>query len=149
MSEADILDRRLRDLYDEIDPLPEHVLEAALGAFVWRTIDAELAELAADSSLTTSSVRGDQSARLLTFESDNLTIEVEIAQTGSTRRIVGQLVPPTPASIEVQTPDTTPVTVEADALGRFAVSDVPAGLMRLTVVRPGAEPHVTTRWASI
>ena len=50
-------------------PFPS-VLAAARGSFTWRTIDAELAELAYDSALDTerlTAVRSADTARLLTF----------------------------------------------------------------------------------
>ena len=41
----------LRRVTNELDPIPEHVLTAAHAAIGWRTIDAELAELIADSAV--------------------------------------------------------------------------------------------------
>ena len=41
----------------EADPVPEHVLAAARGAWTWRTIDQELADLVFDSATELSGVR--------------------------------------------------------------------------------------------
>src|SRR3954447_12070309 len=40
----------LRALLTRMDPVPDRLDEAARAAFTWRTIDAELAELMADSA---------------------------------------------------------------------------------------------------
>ena len=46
----DALLAALRRIPRHADPVPGPVLEAARGSFTWRTIDAELAELAYDSA---------------------------------------------------------------------------------------------------
>src|SRR6185312_17019847 len=86
----------LRNVVDQADPIPEPVVAAAKAVFTWRTIDAELAELVADSFVTAAGTRTADAARLLTFQADDTEVEVEIAATGATRRITGQLVPPGP-----------------------------------------------------
>ena len=49
----------LGEMIDEIDPVPPEVMRAGYAAFIWRTVDAELAELAEDSMLAgAGSVRG-------------------------------------------------------------------------------------------
>jgi hypothetical protein len=148
VSDVETLEARLRAMYEALDPVPEHVVDAAIGAYAWRTIDADLAELAGDSALAASSVRGADAARLITFEAPGLTLEIEIAQVGERRRILGQLVPPTTAEIRVEGPAGS-VAVTADERGRFAAADVPAGLTRLVVDRAGTEVTVTTRWIAI
>ena len=47
----------------ESDPVPEHVLAAARGAFTWRTIDQELADLVFDSATELTGVRDHGRAR--------------------------------------------------------------------------------------
>lgn len=149
---------RVRAVFDEIDPVPEHVLYAAIGSYSWRTVDTELARLVADTAATTgstgrtpmlASVRGTtQHARLVTFEAPDLTVEVEVGQTGAKRRLIGQLVPPGPGTVQVLSPTETQ-TVNADVLGRFIAENVPAGPVSLTVTREGATRVVTTTWISI
>ena len=55
------------------------MLAAARAAIGWRTIDAELAELIADSAVDEPAllVRGTAQPRTLTFEAPGLTIEIE------------------------------------------------------------------------
>ena len=72
--------------------MPEHVLAAARGAFTWRTIDQELADLVFDSATELMGVRDHGGTRQLTFQAPGLEIEVMVADP-DTRRLVGQLVP--------------------------------------------------------
>jgi hypothetical protein len=69
----------LRRVIAELDPIPEDVLIAARAALDWRTLDAELAELIADSAVDEPVllVRGSGQARALAFEAAGLTIEIE------------------------------------------------------------------------
>jgi hypothetical protein len=138
----------LRNVIDRADPVPQAVVDAARAAYTWRTIDAELAELTADSALAAAGVRSSSAPRLLTFEGDGVEVEVEVAQTGSTRHLSGQLVPVGPAQVTVRWPGGTRETA-ADDLGRFAVEGVPAGSVSLAVVRAGAEHQIVTSWISI
>ena len=83
----------LRSMLDRADPVPDSVLAAAKAAFSWRTIDAELAELTADSLFADTGVRTAEGARLLTFEGPGIEVEVEVAHTGAGRKLTGQVVP--------------------------------------------------------
>lgn len=136
----------LRDAWDQVDPVPAFVLEAARGAFAWRDIDTELAELVSDSRLEETSVRGLDGPRLLTFTAGGLTVEVEVAVTPGGRDIVGQRVPPQPATVTIRCngPDRV---VDADELGRFSAAGVPAGPVSL-LCRGGGPTHATS-WVGI
>jgi len=131
-----------------VDPVPASVVEAARAAYIWRTIDAELAELTADSAMATAGVRSSSAPRLLTFEGAGVEVEVEVAQTGSTRRLTGQLVPVGPARVTVRWSGGTHEAM-ADDLGRFAAEGIPAGTVSLVVDRAGAEHPIVTSWISI
>ncbi len=48
---ADPMFATLRNVIDHADPVPQAVVDAARAAYTWRTIDAELAELTADSAM--------------------------------------------------------------------------------------------------
>ncbi len=140
----------LRGIWDAVDPVPAHVLEAARGAFAWRDIDTELAELILDSRLEEAAVRSGDGPRLLTFATDGLTVEVEIATTSTGRNLVGQLVPPGPADVTVRCngPDRV---VQADQLGRFSAPGVPPGPVSLLCRResPTGPSVLTTSWVHI
>jgi hypothetical protein len=138
----------LRNVVEQADPIPGHVVAAAKAAFSWRTIDAELAELAADSMLSGAGTRAADAARLLTFQAGAVEIEVEVADTGATRRLTGQLVPPSAAAVSVRWADGS-LDAQADDLGRFTVEAVPAGTVRIAITRPDDSRTVVTSWVSI
>jgi hypothetical protein len=127
------------------DPVPERVLAAARAGFTMVSLEAELATLVYDSSFgdeeTRALVRGGGS-RELTFEAPSRTVEVEVRS--GERRLLGQLVPPGPAVVEIRSPDRS-VTVEADHLGRFATDDLPTGPVSLRC-RTEAGPPTETEW---
>jgi hypothetical protein len=138
----------LRSVIERADPVPSAVVDAARAAYTWRTIDAELAELTADSAMAAVGVRSSSAPRLLTFQGPGVEVEVEVAQRGSTRRLSGQLVPVGPAQVTVRWSSGSRETA-ADDLGRFAVDGVPAGSVSLLVLRTGAEHPIVTSWISI
>jgi hypothetical protein len=125
------------------DPVPEHVLEAARAASTWRTIDQELAELVFDSATELAGVRGEETARQLTFRAPGVEIEVMLADETS-RRIVGQLVPPQMATVQLTGGDRVEEQA-TDRLGRFTFDGVPPGPVRLSVLADG-ERVVSTEW---
>lgn len=141
----------LRRAASQLDPPPPAVVEAARSSYTWRTIDAELAALVFDSRVDRSGadLRGD-GPRLMTFSSPGLEIEVEVASLGSRRQLVGQLVPPQAAEIEVRHGGGT-TTIQADQLGRFSADAIGSGPVslrcRLAVAPPG--PPVVTEWVPL
>ena len=137
----------LRSVLRRTDPVPAEVTDFAKAALGLRRLDAELAELLADSALDSEApalARGG-GARSLTFRTDDLTIDVEI-QDG---HLLGQLAPPAAASVELQGEDGTVAgTADADGLGRFRLALGGEGRFRLRVVRPAGTP-VETSWFSL
>ena len=111
---------RLREIIERLDPVPERLLAAALDSFTWRTVDSELAELVLDSMAEDQAalVRGREDVRLLSFQAAGLTIDIQVSSGGQGRRIVGQLAPPGPATVQIR--QGSGVTdLDADELGRF------------------------------
>jgi hypothetical protein len=139
----------LRSLFAEIDPPDPVLLDQARLAFGWRTIDADLAELAYDSladhevmaAVRDGSLVG-SGPRLLGFgtelagEDDGLAVEVEVSVERGRPTLVGQLMPPTPATVSVQRFGDAleaAVVLPADDLGRFRIDPVPSGPVRLRI----------------
>jgi hypothetical protein len=147
------LEEQLRQVAARFEPVPADLLRAAVGAYTWRTIDADLAELVFDSAVDhdgAALVRGSQQHRLLSFRAGGLTIDVEIAGTGSDRSLIGQLVPPQPAAVEIrQAADT--LAVEADELGRFSAGPLRAGpiCLRCSTDAQTGGRAVVTDWVTI
>lgn len=154
-------EKELRAAAARFDPVPAELLQYAIEGFRWRTIDAELAKLTFDSLADTATdpgagvggvlVRGTTEPRLLTFRAGELTIELEINRTGASRGIVGQLLPPMPATVEIRQ-GAGAVSRQVDDLGRFSAPSLPAGPTSLRC-RPDREtpefPPVVTDWVSI
>ncbi|HEY4584679.1 MAG TPA: hypothetical protein VI980_00970 [Acidimicrobiia bacterium] len=136
----------LRQGLDSTDPVPADVNEFAMAALTWRTIEAELAEIAFDSASeeTLAGVRGSAGERMLSFETTTLTIDIEYRS--NTRRVIGQVAPPQPATIELHHSKGTLTTV-ADDLGRFSFDDVDPGPVSIVCTSHGDHPDVVkTEW---
>ena len=157
MHEQDEGERLLVELASAVrrrDPVPDWADEFARGAYAWRTIDddlARLAELTRDSLLEAepaSGVRGGPGVRELGYEVPGLAVELEVANLGRDgRRLVGQVVPPGPASIVVHQ-DAGATEASAVELGRFLVDGLRPGPMRLSCRVPdGCE--LLTPWETI
>jgi hypothetical protein len=118
---------------------------AAMELFRWRTVDAELAVLTADSMLEApAGVRGASEARTLTFVAQDVQVVVEITESAGQRQMLGQLVPGGPAHVSVHQGKVVR-TVEADRLGRFVIDDLgPHGPLSLRC--SWSEGSVTTDW---
>jgi hypothetical protein len=146
----DELEEELRRLAARVDPVPPELLRAAAGAFTWRDIDAELAELVFDSLLDADEaalVRGSPDRRLVSFAAGGLTIDVEVTTTGPDRTVMGQIVPPRRGQVELRRGQDT-VTVEADELGRFRSGPLPPGPLSLRLRTEGGAP-VVTDWLAL
>jgi hypothetical protein len=143
--------RELRLVVGELDPVPLEVTSFAQAALGWRRVDAELAELLADSALQSESLAmtrsGVAQARSVTFRAVDLEIDLEIRDGDPGVVLLGQLAPPAPAAVEVQRDDSSvAATVEADALGRFRVELAEGGRIRLRVRREPPAAPVETSW---
>jgi hypothetical protein len=143
----DELIAELRRVAGLADPVPERVLHAARGSFAWRTIDAELAQLAYDSAVDAdlAAVRGPGESRLLTFDAPEVSIELEVTETDGERRLEGQLVPPQPATVEIRHQGGS-VTAEADELGRFSAAALARGPVSLVCRLHGQANAIVTDW---
>jgi hypothetical protein len=134
------------------DPVPAALLDAAKASLTWRTIDAELASLAFDSSVDESPVlvRGPASdEQLLTFETEELAVDLQVSKRGDGRRLVGQIAPAGVAEIEVRTGSGVVVTVTSDELGRVPAVDVPAGSLSLRILPAGRSHPIVTDWVTV
>jgi hypothetical protein len=126
------------------DPPPSHVTAGAKAAFTWRTIDAELAELVFDSASDLAGVRSESGNRQVTFRAPGVEIEVMVID-DERRRLVGQLIPPGEAEIELVSGDAVR-SVSSDAIGRFAVDEIEPGPVRIVVLGADGQRSVQTEW---
>lgn len=142
----------LRSAAERHDAVPPAVLAAAKASLTWRTIDAELAALAFDSTADDSAVlvRGPGSdEQVLTFETERISVDLQVTVRGDQRRLVGQLAPAAVADIEVRTAAGVVVRVTSDELGRIPALDVPAGSLSLRLQLAGSSTAVVTDWVTV
>jgi hypothetical protein len=141
-------ERLLADLKDALlaaqHPQAELMVANAQDAFGYLTMEDELARLVYDSmreSEPVGSARAADTSRMMVFECEAMTMEMEIR--GSD--ILGQIGPPGPATVILETSDGDMREVRADDLGCFTarVAD-PAGPLRFRVSRPGSS--AITEW---
>jgi hypothetical protein len=129
---------------DYAGPLDKAV-DAGIAAFTWRTIDDELARASlVFDSLVESTTRAaiDESAQMLVFEADSITLEIEI----NPGHITGQVVPPTVGTIEVQSPDGVVAQATIQDYGSFRIEVRTRGPVRLRLHGPTAS--AVTDWFS-
>lgn len=118
---------------DAGDPVPPVVVALAKAAPALVGIDAELAELVHDSMAELAGVRGTGSGRQLDFVAADSELVVVLTETDDGTDLTGQLVPAAEVPVELLRLDEVVRTVEADALGRFRIGDLPSGQLRLRV----------------
>jgi hypothetical protein len=141
-------DRLLGELGDAVRAgraVPERFRAAARAAYGWRTVDAELAELTADTSAPLAGARaGAPAARTLRFRAGELEVEVELTADA----LQGQLVPAGPGRIALETPGGAARESEVDGVGWFLFTPPPATTFRLRI-RPDSGPAVVTAWTGV
>ncbi|MFJ9373271.1 hypothetical protein [Streptomyces sp. NPDC101455] len=138
-----LLVEELRQAAAVLDPVPADLRQFAMDAYALYDLDARLAELTFDSLVDAIPVRGAMDVpRMLTFTAGELSIDVEVTSEG----LMGQVMPPQPAGIEVLNglQALRPTTLTADAMGRFTSDAPPTGPFALRL-RAGGEV-VVTEW---
>jgi hypothetical protein len=125
-------------------PLADKLAVYGKGAYAWRTVDQDLllASLTFDSSLEHAQERRSEpgESRVLTFTAAPLSLELEVVPD----HVVGQIVPPGPGEIQVETADGVTFHVEADDIGFFDLPNMPRGPVRLRCDTPAA--RLVTDW---
>lgn len=110
----------------QVAAVPDHRREAARAAFSWRTIDEELLALTHDSlELADAAVRGALDVRTLGFESDGLSLEIEV----DGDRVFGQVLEAQVDEVVVESVESGSQTVPVDSSGIFSLL-VPGGSVR-------------------
>lgn len=134
---------RLRDLLAGDDPVPAEVVAAARDIHSWPSIDAEIARLVEDSLLSAAEVRGD-AARLLTYQADAVSLEIEVTESAGRLQILGQVMPPNAARIRVEQPGDGVDATVGDR-GRFTAENLRPGPTRF-ICTLGEQAPVRTEW---
>ncbi|MET9146137.1 hypothetical protein [Streptomyces sp. NPDC004042] len=140
-AEQELLEEELRQAAAVLDPVPDSLRQLAVEAFALHDLDARIAELTFDSLVDAIPVRGATDVpRMLTFQAGDLTVDVEVSGDG----LLGQVMPPQPARIEVLNGPRAGDRLTADELGRFAAQAPPAGPFALRLHAGG--DVVVTEW---
>jgi hypothetical protein len=152
----DELMAQLSRLAGELDAVPEHVVAAAQAALSTRDLDSELAELVADSSATESELefelvrRGADAGhdRLLSFDSGELQVELEVIQDGDELTLIGQVIGTAPVDCSLEYGDSRRIALPTDELGRFLVDGLSGGPVRVRC-RSATGASVSTSWVML
>jgi hypothetical protein len=140
----------LREAFRSARSVPAEFTATAKATFAWRDIDAELATLTWDSisagaGAELAGQRADPaSLRSLTFDSGELTLEIEVTENA----LLGQLVPPGPGRIEARTIGGDAVTTVINQVGGFTICPIPRGPFRLYCQTTGGA-NVLTSWLAL
>lgn len=146
MTDEDVLAAIAR-VYEQVDPVPEFVHEAARAAFAWRDPDATVAELVNDAALEQTGLRGSAGPRLLHFRGMQIELLVEVHTIGARRRVLGQVRPAGPGAMQAVAGPQERVA-QPDQLGRFVFDDLTTGPFRLRWA-PEQGAAVVTAWTAI
>ncbi|WP_391648551.1 hypothetical protein [Streptomyces violarus] len=139
--DAGLLEEELRQAAAVLDPVPAELQQVAVDAYALHDLDARVAELTFDSLVDALPVRGvTDPPRMLTFRAGEVTVDVEV----TTHGLLGQVLPPQPARIEVLGGPRPGSTLTADDLGRFT-GDVPLTGPFALRLRAGGDV-VVTEW---
>jgi hypothetical protein len=137
---------------DSTDPMPADLVDRSMAAFAMRDLDAELAELVADSWSEDGALVGVRAAamvepeRLLTFQAASISVDVEV----SDERVIGRITPPLGAAfVDAASILGQKTRATVDDRGRFVV-DVPAGgpmyRLEFAVLTDDGNRRIVTDW---
>jgi hypothetical protein len=146
----DAFEARLRGITSEADAVPDHVVADAKAVFVLRDLDAELAELVADSSVDepmvlTRALVSD--VRMLSFACGDVTIELDVDTDTVTGRVSlhGVAIGASGDVVVVLTGHRVQTTLDD---GHFDLELPTGGPLRLELTRPDGG-RVTTTWITV
>mgnify|MGYP000896919268 FL=1 len=131
----------VRDTWERHDPPPDHLVAAmqATAALAASDLDVELMELV-DRATELAGARG-SSSYTLRFVHGDTDLLLRVAVDGERSRVDGWVVPPEPMTVRaLPGEDPTPHAAVVTETGRFELTDLPLGLLRLRL-----EPHDATR----
>ncbi len=154
----DALLDRLRRVAAEADPMPPAVLIAADAAIETRNLDDLLAALVADSRhsatgdapvLVRAGEPGTDQERLLSYAAaEEVRIDLAVQPEDGAPALIGQLTGAAAEGCRLERPDGTTTPVQTDDLGRFLLTDLAPGLVRLRC-RSASGSSVVTEWLTL
>ena len=131
----------VKDFWTAADPMPASLLDRIKFAIELENVDIEVMRL---TELQPAAARGDEQSRLITFDSESVTIMVSIRPNpDGTIRVDGWLTPAGRHPIELRSSGNGRATV-SDEDGRFVLDTIQPGLAQLVVRPTGSSRTVTT-----
>jgi hypothetical protein len=138
----------LKEALQDSRAVPSDFIEAGKNAYAWHGVDDELAQLSYDSERDRDAVAGVRaeaaSIRALTFTAPHLTIELEVSEDA----LLGQVVPTSEGTVEVQSRTGVIATVPVDEVGCFPITPIPPSPFRLRC-RTVDGDSVVTGWITL
>lgn len=134
----------LARVYEQLDPVPDGLVERIGFTLTMADLEIELAKLTAETREPVGA-RGEERVRTVTFSSDSLTAMVTVTpRDAGLYRIDGWLAPGAPLRVELRT-DHGSLHTDADKDGRFDFDQLRGGLVQL-VIHPtdGCEVRLTS-----
>ncbi|PID53633.1 MAG: hypothetical protein CSA58_00725 [Micrococcales bacterium] len=123
-------------------PADEQVVQAAKAALSLRTLDEELELMSLISDTILDSLAGVRGGpRILVFSGGGVSVELESVE----GELVGQIVPPTQATVLAESADGERLSTQTDELGCFAIALPGVGPVRLRM--GGERGRLVTEWA--
>jgi hypothetical protein len=135
----------VKDFWTAADPMPASLLDRIKFAIELENVDIEVLRL---TEVQPAAARGDEQSRLITFDSESVTIMVSIRPNpDGTIRVDGWLTPAGCHPIELRSAGSamaTETTTVSDEDGRFVLDTIQPGLAQLIVRPAGSSRTVTT-----
>ena len=134
MTEDEALLAQLRGQWTSVDPEPADLADRTLLLLQLADLDLDFDLLRRNEDVgKLVGARGEETATTISFDNDSLTVMITTsAPAAGVRRVDGWLAPGAALRVELRTVDGSR-HVEADADGRFAFTDAPAGLVQFVV----------------
>ena len=141
--EAVLLDQ-LRAMWERRDPVPADLVDRVLFAVWLEDLDTEVEMLTmTEHSGELVGVRATQTARTITFSTDDLSILISVSdRPEGRRRVDGWVTPKGAGEVALRRSDGTTSVTTVDEDGRFALDDLPAGLAQIVLRRGDDDPLV-------
>ncbi len=125
---------QLRELYDEVDPVPDDLVDRIQFALALNEVYAEVAHLTR-MPLDALAVRGEAATgtrtETLTFSAERLTAMVTVSRIGDLLRIDGWIAPPAGLEVRLRMQGERRQVV-ADESGRFVIDGLSEGFAQLS-----------------
>jgi hypothetical protein len=135
----------VKDFWTAADPMPASLLDRVKFAIELENVDLEVLRL---TEVQPAAARGDEQSRLITFDSESVTIMVSIRPNpDGTIRVDGWLTPAGRHPIELRSSssaDAAGMATVSDEDGRFVLDTIQPGLAQLIVRPTGSSRTVTT-----